>query len=95
MTPATRHVDVRTPSNGRPASSRPGIPAKPRIAGFTKMMYDMTMNVVTPAIVSVPSVVRFSRNRNCRSRRERWLRAPGSVMDTLLSRGVGSGTARW
>jgi hypothetical protein len=88
ITPATRQVDVRTASNGNPA------PSRPRIAGFTKMMYDMTMNVVTPAIVSVPSVVRFSRKRNCRSRTEPWRLAAGSVMGSLLSRGAGCGTAR-
>ena len=38
-------------------SERPSIPAKLRICGLTKMMYDMTMKVVTPAIVSRPSVV--------------------------------------
>ena len=38
-------------------SERPSIPAKLRICGLTKMMYDMTMNVVTPAMVSRPSVV--------------------------------------
>jgi len=38
MTPATRHVDARTASNGNPASSSPWTPAKLRIAGFTKMM---------------------------------------------------------
>ena len=37
------------------------MPAKLRICGFTKMMYDMTMKVVMPAIVSRASVVPFSR----------------------------------
>jgi hypothetical protein len=61
--PATTHVDARTPSNGRPMSSRPLMPAKLKIAGLTKMMYDMTMKVVTPAIVSRANVVPFSLKR--------------------------------
>ena len=52
ITPATRHVEVRTASNGRPSSARSGVPAKPRIAGFTKMMYDMTTKVVAPERIS-------------------------------------------
>ena len=43
------------------------MPAKLRIWGFTKMMYDMTMKVVTPAIVSRPSVVPFAANLKRRS----------------------------
>jgi hypothetical protein len=56
ITPATRHVDVTAPGRGNPS------PPRPRIAGFKKMMYDMTMKVVAPAIVSRPSVVPFSAN---------------------------------
>ena len=44
------------------------MPAKLRIWGFTKMMYDMTMKVVTPAIVSRASVVPFAAKRKRRSR---------------------------
>src|SRR4051812_38876044 len=64
MTPATRQVEVSTASNGRPSGCRAGTPANPRIAGFTKMMYDMTMNVVMPATVSRARVVPFSSKRN-------------------------------
>jgi hypothetical protein len=59
ITPATRHVAASTWLKGSPISDKPSIPAKLRICGLTKMMYDMTMNVVTPAIVSRPSVVPF------------------------------------
>jgi hypothetical protein len=62
ITPATRHVEASTPSNGRPCPSSPLTPTNPRMLGFTKMMYDMTMNVVTPAIVSRANVVPFSAN---------------------------------
>jgi hypothetical protein len=71
MTPATRHVEASTPSNGRPLPSSPSTPAKLRIAGFTKMMYDMTTNVVAPATVSRQSVVPFSVKRKYPSSLER------------------------
>ncbi len=70
ITPATRQVDVRAASNGSPSGSRSGMPRNPRIDGFTKMMYDITMNVVTPAAASRPSVVRFSSNLKYRSSAE-------------------------
>jgi hypothetical protein len=38
--------------------------------GFRKMMYDMTMKVVMPAIVSRANVVPCAANRNRRSRIE-------------------------
>jgi len=38
------HVAKRTPSIGIPASAR--------ILGFTTMMYDIVMNVVTPPSIS-------------------------------------------
>lgn len=37
-TRAARHVEASTPLNGSPCSESPSIPAKLRIAGFTKMM---------------------------------------------------------
>ncbi len=39
-----------------------GIPASARIAGFTKMIYDMVMKVVNPANISVLTVVPRSDN---------------------------------
>jgi hypothetical protein len=63
ITPATRHVTASTWLKGSPLAARSGIPAKLRIWGFTKMMYDITMNVVTPAIVSRASVVPCSAKR--------------------------------
>ena len=50
-------------------SCSPSMPEKLRICGFTKMMYDMTMKVVTPAIVSRASVVPFAANLKRRSRK--------------------------
>src|SRR3982074_1080171 len=60
------HVAVTTPSNGSGAPVL-GLTLV-RMIGFRKMMYDMTMNVVRPAIVSRASVVPCSANRNRRSR---------------------------
>jgi hypothetical protein len=42
-TPATRHVEVSVAAYGRPLRATPGC------WGSRKMMYDMTMNVVSPA----------------------------------------------
>ena len=83
MTPATRQVEVRTASNGSPWPARPGTPANPRIAGFTKMMYDITMNVVRPATVSRARVVPFSAKRKRRPSAE----YAAVLMRTLLSEG--------
>src|ERR1044072_4113022 len=80
MTPATRHVDAATALVGSPMSSSPGIPTKPRIAGFTKMMYAMTMKVVTPAAVSRRIVVPFSLKRKNRSR---VLPPPGAAIELI------------
>ena len=77
ITPATRHVEASTPSNGRPCPSSPGTPAKLRIAGFRKMMYDMTMKVVAPARVSRQNVVPFSAKRKYASKVGR--RAPCAI----------------
>src|SRR5919106_3072900 len=88
ITPATRQVPARTPSNGRPWSWSPSIPAKLRIWGFTKMMYDMTMNVVTPAIVSPASVVPFAANWKRRSRTESLSEA--AIADISLLSDVGT-----
>src|SRR5215210_2476587 len=68
MRPAIRHVDASTPSKGRPWFSRPSTPRKLRIVGLTKMMYDITTNVVAPATVSRLSVVPFSANPKRRFR---------------------------
>ena len=55
MTPATRHVLVRTAEN---ASVGPNLGVAPvRMIGLRKMMYDITTNVVAPAIVSRANVV--------------------------------------
>jgi len=56
MTPATRHVAACTAGNGGPWPCSEGIPANDRMAGFTKMMYAITMNVVRPPRISPPSV---------------------------------------
>src|ERR1051326_5745379 len=68
ITAATTHVAVTTPSNG---SGEPtfGLTLV-RMIGFRKMMYDMTMKVVMPAIVSRANVVPCAENRNRRSRIE-------------------------
>src|SRR3954449_6638418 len=68
MTPATTHVPVRTPSNGT-APPFAGVTVV-RMIGFRKMMYAITMNVVTPAIVSRARVVPCSAKRKRRSRSE-------------------------
>src|SRR6185437_11281243 len=67
---ATTHVAVTTPSN---ASGLPtfGLTLV-RMIGFRKMMYDMTMKVVMPAIVSRASVVPCAAKRNRRSRTPSW-----------------------
>src|SRR5258707_15809483 len=59
-------VAVTTPSNGSGAPTL-GLTLV-RMIGFRKMMYDMTMKVVMPAIVSRASVVPCSAKRNRRSR---------------------------
>ena len=74
ITPATRHVDVTAPARGSPS------PPRPRIAGFKKMMYDITMKVVRPAIVSRASVVPFSANLKWPSSAERRKVAASSVI---------------
>ena len=84
ITPATRQVTASTWSNGSPSGARSGIPAKLRICGFTKMMYDITMKVVTPAIVSRASVVPCSAKRNRRSRNDDLCDAAISAMSSLL-----------
>src|SRR5215203_448092 len=56
-TAATRHVAARVAANGGPNPWSGGALAKVSIAGLTKMMYAITMNVVTPASTSVPTVV--------------------------------------
>src|ERR671933_1136648 len=66
MTPATRHVEVSTASNGSPFAP---VPRRERTVGFRKMMYDITMNVVAPAAVSVAKVVPSRRKAKRRSRR--------------------------
>jgi hypothetical protein len=38
ITPATRHVAAWVAAKGGPWPSSAGIPEKPRMAGFTKMM---------------------------------------------------------
>jgi len=53
------------------------MPAKLRIDGFTKMMYDMTMKVVRPAIVSRRSVVPLALNLKKRSSIPRPALGPG------------------
>ena len=63
------------------------MPEKLRIWGFTKMMYDMTMKVVTPAIVSRASVVPFAAKRKRRSRNVSPACAAGS--DIAVSFGLG------
>src|SRR3954451_7609513 len=70
MTAATTHVAVTTPSNGSAAPAF-GLTLV-RMIGFKKMMYDMTMKVVTPAIVSRASVVPCAVKRNRRSRNPSW-----------------------
>src|SRR5436309_2038956 len=60
------HVAVTTPSNGSGAPTF-GLTLV-RMIGFRKMMYDMTMKVVMPAIVSRASVVPCAANWNRRSR---------------------------
>ena len=60
------HVAVTTPSNGSGAPIF-GLTLV-RMIGFRKMMYDMTMKVVMPAIVSRASVVPCAANWNRRSR---------------------------
>src|SRR5579885_3349742 len=70
MTPATMHVLVRTAANGSAAPWTGLTPA--RIAGLTKMMYDITTKVVAPAIVS-----RARQSRNI---------APGKSPGTMLQR---------
>src|SRR5438876_12197623 len=62
------HVAVTTPSNGSGAPIF-GLTLV-RMIGFRKMMYDMTMKVVMPAIVSRASVVPCAAKRNRRSRTE-------------------------
>lgn len=55
MTAATRHVLVNTCPN---VIVGPNFGVAPvRMIGLTKMMYDMTTNVVAPAAVSRASVV--------------------------------------
>src|SRR3954454_10204136 len=56
-TAATKHVAARVAAKGGPKPWRGGALAKVSIAGLTKMMYAITMNVVTPASTSVPTVV--------------------------------------
>src|ERR1051326_5239662 len=74
ITPATRQVLVRTAPN---ASGEPsgGCVTPVRMIGLTKMMYDITTNVVAPAIVlmvfvSSPGRV-TDRDEKLRSRFER------------------------
>src|SRR5262249_1855121 len=59
---AARQVAASVAGNGGPWPWSGGTLANERIAGFTKMMYAITMNVVRPAITSVPTVVRCSRS---------------------------------
>src|SRR3954463_7906366 len=70
MTAATTHVAVTTPSNGSAAPAF-GLTLV-RMIGFRKMMYDMTMKVVMPAIVSRARVVPCAAKRNRRSRNPSW-----------------------
>ncbi len=57
ITPATSAVAVRVAPGLRPLAWRSGIPTKPRMTGFTKSMYAITMNVVRPAVISVRTFV--------------------------------------
>ncbi len=70
---------------GRPISLNPSIPAKLRIWGFTKMMYDMTTKVVTPAIVSRASVVPFAEKRKRRSRKLSRARGPRRAVSSIAA----------
>ena len=60
--PAHRQVEVVTAASG--------IPVWERMAGLTKMMYAMVMNVVRPARISVRQVVWWDAKPKYLSRRE-------------------------
>jgi AGZA family xanthine/uracil permease-like MFS transporter len=79
---ATTQVAVTTPSNASVVPS-PCLTLV-RMIGFRKMMYDMTMNVVMPAIVSRASVVPCSANRNRRSRSDSRNVAAIVLIETVL-----------
>jgi hypothetical protein len=64
-TPAVRHVTVSTAGKGSLAPV--GSATAPRMLGFTKMMYAMTMKVARPARTSLPTVVPRSRSWKVRS----------------------------
>jgi hypothetical protein len=66
MAPATRQVLVSTAANGSADPCTGLTPA--RIDGLTKMMYDITTNVVAPAIVSRANVVPRAAKPKDRSR---------------------------
>src|SRR5680860_209437 len=85
ITPATRQVEVSAAANGRP------LPSRPRILGFTKMMYDMTMNVVSPARVSRLSDVFHCLNLKKRSSTLVEPASAAASMDLVLLQGGDSG----
>src|SRR5436305_3141073 len=87
ITAATTHVAVTTPSNGSGAPVF-GLTLV-RMIGFRKMMYDMTMNVVAPAIVSRASVVPCAANWNRRSRNDSWNAAAIVLIEGCLPKVVG------
>src|SRR5947207_6245071 len=75
-------VAVTTPSNGSGAPTF-GLTLV-RMIGFRKMMYDLTMKVVRPAIVSRASVVPCAANWNRRSRTDSGNEAAIVLIKTFL-----------
>src|SRR5688572_25779255 len=67
MTPATRQVEVVVAEIGRPATFESSAPGVERMPGLTKMMYDMTTNVVSTASNSVRPSEPIARKRKNRS----------------------------
>src|SRR5690606_21326389 len=61
MMPAMRQVTVATCVTSRP------LPPMLSVAGYTAMIYDITMNVVRPAMISVWTFVPNLDSLNCRS----------------------------
>src|SRR5262245_11649270 len=94
---AARQVAASVAGNGGPWPWSDGTLANERIAGFTKMMYAITMNVVRPAITSEPKVVRCSRSLKTASS----IAAPPSVRPrsglgpASVRPRFGLGSARW